>query len=102
MPAGVFHTGTIHLRSNVNLHVSGGVTLKFSPDPEKFLPVVFTRWEGVECMNYSPLIYAFEQENIAITGRGTLDGSAAGAVMPTKAAPKRWGNGSTGLTGGRL
>src|SRR5207244_1892091 len=33
-------------------------------------------WEGVECMSYSALIYAFEQENIAVTGHGTLDGSA--------------------------
>ncbi len=75
VPPGVFHTGAIHLRSNVNLHVSGGATLLFSTDPAKF-PVVFTRWEGVECMNYSPLIYAFEQQNIAITGTGTLDGGA--------------------------
>ena len=54
-----------------------GATLKFIPDPAKYLPVVFTRFEGTECMNYSPLIYAFEQENIAVTGKGTLDGSAS-------------------------
>jgi unsaturated rhamnogalacturonyl hydrolase len=76
VPAGEFHTGAVHLKSNVNLHVSEGATLKFSPDPAKY-PIVFTRWEGVECMNYSPLIYAFEQENIGITGKGTLDGSAS-------------------------
>ncbi len=75
VPPGVFHTGAIHLKSNVNLHVAEGATLQFIPDPAKY-PIVFTRWEGVECMNYSPLIYAFEQENIAITGRGTLDGGA--------------------------
>lgn len=77
VPPGVFHTGAVHLLSNVNLHVTAGATLKFLPDPAKYLPVVFTRWEGVECMNYSPLIYAFEQENIAVTGQGTLDGSAS-------------------------
>ena len=77
VPAGVFHTGAIHLLSNVNLYVSEGATLKFSPDPAKYLPVVYTRFEGTECMNYSPLIYAFEQENIAVTGGGTLDGSAS-------------------------
>jgi polygalacturonase len=76
VPAGEFHTGPIHLRSNVNLHVSEGATLLFSTDPADYLPVVFTRWEGVECMNYSPLIYAFEQENVAVTGKGTLDGQA--------------------------
>jgi unsaturated rhamnogalacturonyl hydrolase len=75
VPPGEFHTGAIHLKSNVNLHVAEGATLRFSTDPKKY-PMVFTRWEGVECMNYSPLIYAFEQENIAITGRGTLDGGA--------------------------
>ena len=74
---GVFLTGAVHLKSNVNLHVLEGATLKFIPDPAKYLPVVFTRFEGTECMNYSPLIYAFEQENIAVTGKGTLDGSAS-------------------------
>jgi unsaturated rhamnogalacturonyl hydrolase len=77
VPAGVFLTGAIHLKSNVNLYVSEGATLKFIPDPEKYLPVVYTRFEGTECMNYSPLIYAFEQQNIAVTGTGTLDGSAS-------------------------
>jgi unsaturated rhamnogalacturonyl hydrolase len=77
VPFGVFLTGAIHLKSNVNLHVSEGATLKFSPDPAKYLPLVFTRFEGTELMNYSPLIYAFEQQNIAVTGRGTLDGGAS-------------------------
>jgi polygalacturonase len=76
VPAGVFFTGAIHLKSNVNLHVSEGATLAFSTDPKDYLPAVFTRWEGMECMGYSPLIYAFEQKNIAITGKGTLDGRA--------------------------
>jgi polygalacturonase len=74
---GVFLTGAIHLQSNVNLHVSEGATLKFSPEPAKYTPLVFTRFEGTECMNFSPLIYAFEQENIAVTGGGVLDGSAS-------------------------
>jgi unsaturated rhamnogalacturonyl hydrolase len=77
VPAGVFLTGAIHLKSHVNLHLAEGATLRFSTDPNAYLPVVLTRWEGTECMNYSPLIYAFEQENIAITGTGTLDGQAA-------------------------
>ncbi len=76
VPPGRFLTGAIHLKSNVNLHVAAGATLLFDRDPRKYLPVVFTRWEGMECMNYSPLIYAFEQENIAVSGAGTLDGQA--------------------------
>ncbi len=74
IPAGTFLTGAIHLRSNVNLHISDGATLKFSHDPKHYLPLVFSRWEGMELMNYSPFIYAFEQKNIAVTGAGTLDG----------------------------
>jgi unsaturated rhamnogalacturonyl hydrolase len=77
VPPGVFRTGAIHLLSNVNLHLEEGATLKFSADPAKYLPAVYTRYEGTECMNYSPLIYAFGQENIAVTGAGTLDGSAS-------------------------
>lgn len=76
VPAGEFATGAIHLLSNVELHVAEGATLRFSTDPAAYLPVVHTRWEGTECMNYSAFIYAFEQENIAVTGAGTLDGSA--------------------------
>ncbi|MCB0643058.1 MAG: glycoside hydrolase family 28 protein [Phaeodactylibacter sp.] len=78
VPTGDFFAkGPIHLKSNVNLHLMEGATVKFSTDPKDYLPVVFTRWEGVECYNYSPLIYAFEQENIAVTGKGTLDGQAS-------------------------
>jgi len=77
VPAGIFLTGAIHLKSNVNLHLTKDAIVRFNTDPKKYLPVVFTRWEGVECMNYSPLIYAFEQENIAITGEGLLDGQAS-------------------------
>ena len=76
VPAGRFATGPIHLRSNVNLHVTEGATIAFSRDPAAYLPPVFTRWEGMELMGYSPLIYAFDQENVAVTGTGTLDGQA--------------------------
>ncbi|MEQ1604099.1 MAG: glycoside hydrolase family 28 protein [Pyrinomonadaceae bacterium] len=74
VPAGEFLTGAIRLKSNVNLHVSKGATLKFSMDPKAYMPVVHTRWEGMELMHISPLIYAYEQTNIGITGEGTLDG----------------------------
>src|SRR5215210_8749903 len=76
VPAGTFLTGPIHLLSNVNLHVSEGATVKFSQDPKAYLPLVYTRWEGMELMNYTPFIYAFEQQNIAVTGAGTLDGNS--------------------------
>lgn len=76
VPAGTYLTGAIHLKSNVNLEVAKGAVIKFSQDPKDYLPVVFSRWEGVEVFNYSPFIYAFEQRNIAITGEGTLDGQS--------------------------
>ena len=76
VPQGTFLSGAIHLKNNVNLVVSRGATIKFSKDPNAYLPVVFSRWEGTELMNYSPFIYAFEQRNIAITGEGTLDGQS--------------------------
>ena len=77
VPPGVFITGPVHLESNVNLHVGDGATLKFSTDPNRYLPAVFTRWQGIECFNYSPCVYAFQKTNIAITGKGTLDGQAS-------------------------
>ena len=76
VPKGNFRTGPIHLKSNVNLHLQKGAKILFSTNPNDYLPLVYTRWEGVELMNYSPLIYAFEQKNIAITGEGILDGQA--------------------------
>ena len=74
VPEGHFLTGPIYLMSNVNLNITEKAVIKFSTDPNKYLPVVFTRWEGVECMNYSSLFYAYSEENIAITGTGILDG----------------------------
>ena len=79
VPAGTFLTGAIHLLSNVDLHLEKGATLAFSQDPNDYLPVVYTRWQGIELMNYSPFIYAFEQENVGVTGEGTLDGQADNA-----------------------
>jgi polygalacturonase len=77
VPAGRWLTGAIHLRSNVNLHLQAGSTVLFSTNPADYLPAVWVRWAGLECMNYSPLIYARDCENIAVTGRGTLDGQGA-------------------------
>ncbi len=74
---GNYLTGPIHLLSNVNLHLQSGALLTFYTDPSRFLPAVFTRWEGMELMGYSPLIYAFRQHNIAVTGPGVLDGQAS-------------------------
>jgi polygalacturonase len=79
VPAGRFLTGPIHLLSNVNLHVAKDATVLFSTNPKHYLPLVFTRWEGTECMNYSAFIYAFEQKNVAVAGAGMLDGQCSEA-----------------------
>lgn len=92
VPKGEFLTGAIHLRSNVNLHVSKGATLKFSTDPRSYLPIVPTRWEGMELMHLSPLIYAYEQTNIAITGQGTLDGQGKSFFWTWHGNPRYGGN----------
>jgi polygalacturonase len=76
VPAGVFLTGPVHLRSGVGLHLQTGATLKFKTEPTAYLPQVLTRFEGMECYNFSPLIYALDQHDVAITGDGVLDGAA--------------------------
>lgn len=73
VPAGVYLTGPIHLKSNITLYIESGATLKFSNDLDDF-PLVYTRWEGEEQEAYSPLIYAENAENIAVVGFGTIDG----------------------------
>lgn len=77
IPSGAYCTGPIYLKSNVNLHLEKGATLLFSTNPDDYLPLVYTRWEGIELMNYSPLIYSYKERNIAITGEGVLDGQSA-------------------------
>ncbi|GAA4719548.1 glycoside hydrolase family 28 protein [Brevibacillus fulvus] len=77
LPKGVWlSNGPIHLKSNIDLHVSEGATLLFGPDPQDYLPVVHTRWEGTELYSYSPLIYANDVHDVAITGKGVIDGNA--------------------------
>jgi polygalacturonase len=68
--------GPIHLLSNVNLYLEPGSQIQFGIEPSFYLPVVLIRYQGIRCYNYSPLIYAYQQTNIAITGSGVLDGKA--------------------------
>ena len=82
VPAGEWLTGPIHLKSNVNLHLSENAVVRFTDNSADYLPAVMTSWEGLECYNYSPLIYAFQCENVAITGTGTL--------MPHMATWRAW------------
>lgn len=72
IPEGEWLTGQLHFKSNVNLHLEKGAVLLFNDNPEDYLPPVHTTWEGLECYNYSPLVYAYECKNVAITGEGEL------------------------------
>lgn len=74
--------GPIHLKSRINLHISEGAVLLFGEDAEDYLPAVFTRWEGTEMYGYSPLIYAHQVEDVAVTGKGTFDGNADSEFHP--------------------
>ena len=76
VPAGEFLTGAVHLKSGVDLHLETNAVLLFSTNPTNYLPLVFTRFEGTELYNYSPLIYALGQKNVALSGDGTIDGQA--------------------------
>ncbi|MBN1183797.1 MAG: T9SS type A sorting domain-containing protein [Bacteroidales bacterium] len=74
---GVYLTGPIILKSNVNFYINKDAKIIFSSDTLLYKPLVYTRFQGIEYMGYRPLIYAFEEENIAITGEGILDGQGA-------------------------
>ncbi len=76
-PAGTFFTGPIELKSNINLYVAVGATIRFSTDPNKYLPPVEVSWAGSLAQNYHPLIWAHDATNVAITGPGTIDGNAS-------------------------
>jgi len=90
VPEGVWLTGPVHLQSDIDLHLADGAILKFSDVFEEYLPPVFVRVGGIELWNYSPLIYARDCTNVAITGRGRLDGNAK-AWWPWKKSETRRG-----------
>ncbi|WP_125723065.1 glycoside hydrolase family 28 protein [Flavobacterium ustbae] len=75
VPKGIYKiNGPIHFVSNVNLRIEKGAKIKFSDNPKDYLPMVLTSWEGTMLYNYSPLIYANNCTDIAISGEGTIDG----------------------------
>ena len=90
VPAGNFYLdGPIHLKSNVHLVLNKDTRLEFSKHPQDYLPMVLTRWEGTELYNYSPFIYAYQAINVAITGRGVIDGNAADTFAKWKPHQKK-------------
>jgi len=90
VPEGTWLTGAIRLQSNVNLVVEKGATLLFAFEPALY-PIVQTRWEGMDCMNYSPLVYANGCSNVAITGEGIIDGNGSNDTWWQWNGSKRFG-----------
>lgn len=74
VPKGIYKiNGPIHFVSHVRLHLEEGATLVFGTNPKDY-PMVLTSWEGTTLYNYSPMIYGYNVNNVAITGKGTIDG----------------------------
>ncbi len=74
--------GPIHLVSHITIELAEGAELLFSADPAHYLPVVATSWEGSFCYNYSPMIYGYQLTDVAIIGRGTINGNCT-ETFPT-------------------
>ncbi len=77
IPYGEWLSGPITLKSHVDLYLENGATLLFDTNPDLYLPVVRTRWEGLDCYNLHPLIYANGATDISITGEGTINGQGS-------------------------
>ncbi|SHL77732.1 glycosyl hydrolase family 28 protein [Hymenobacter psychrotolerans] len=74
VPRGLWLTGPIQLKSNVNLHVQRGALVQFSSKLSDY-QLIKTNWEGEDAVRNQSPIYGFDLENIAITGEGTFDGA---------------------------
>ncbi|MBQ7562148.1 MAG: glycoside hydrolase family 28 protein [Synergistaceae bacterium] len=73
----VYYTGSIEIKSNVNLHLEEGTELRFVRNiSNKYYPVVLTSFEGNDTYNYASPVRAFHAKNIALTGKGTLNPQA--------------------------
>lgn len=91
IPRGMYFTSYIILKSNVNLHLNDGAVLLFSPNVSDY-PLINTNFEGFFTYRCISPIYAKEEENIAITGNGVIDGngSAWRPVKQFKLPDKAW------------
>jgi len=89
VPKGIYTlNGPIHFVSNVNLVLEKDAKIRFSDNPDFYLPMVLTSWEGTMIYNYSPMIYANNCSDIAISGEGTIDGEGSKTWTTFKAKEK--------------
>lgn len=75
-PAGHYLTGSLFLQSNITLYLDSGAVILGSENPADY-PIIHSRWEGTHQETYAPLITGKDLQNIAVTGRGTIDGRGA-------------------------
>ena len=76
VPAGKYVTGSLFLRDNITLFLDAGAILLGSENPADY-PIARARWEGVTQDTHAPLVAGERLKNIALVGRGTIDGRGA-------------------------
>ena len=93
VPQGVWHTGPIVLKSNIELHLNAGAVILFAAD-ESLYPIIETSFEGLDTRRLQSPIYAKGASNIAITGKGVIDGNGQywRPVKKEKVTAKHWKN----------
>ncbi len=91
VPLGVWFTGPIVFKSNVNLHLEAGAIILFSPDKDLY-PIVETSFEGLDTKRCQSPISGRNLENIAITGKGAIDGNGQywRPVKKEKVSERQW------------
>ena len=91
IPAGLWYTGPIELKSNVRLHTEYGALILFTSDLDAY-KIIDTSFEGLDTRRCQSPIYARNAHNIAITGHGTFDGCGEDwrPVKKSKVTSKQW------------
>jgi polygalacturonase len=91
IPPGIWLTGPIELKSNIDLHLAAGANLLFSRDFDDY-PLTITDYEGQQAVRCTSPIWGNDLRNVSITGDGVIDGSgdAWRPIKRKKLAPDEW------------
>ncbi|MCP9770433.1 glycoside hydrolase family 28 protein [Lacihabitans sp. LS3-19] len=91
VPAGVWLTGPIILKSNIEIFASAGALIRFSTNKDLY-PIIETSFEGLNTWRCISPIYGKNLENVALTGTGVWDGSGGAwrAVKKSKLTANEW------------
>ena len=93
VPIGIWYTGPIVLQSNINLHLEEGALILFTSDTDQY-PVIKTSYEGLESLRCQAPISGMNLTNIAITGKGSINGSGEAwrPLKKDKVTARHWDN----------